>query len=104
MDASRIIISPVLTEKSNLLKDGEIKKYVFKVDKKANKVMIMKAISSLYSVKPVSCNIMNVSGRRRANMPVSASTYKRGYGLTSSWKKAIVTMAPGDKIDILEGV
>jgi ribosomal protein L23 len=37
-------------------------------------------------------------------MPVSASTYKRGYGLTSSWKKAVITMAPGDKIDILEGV
>lgn len=104
MDASRIIIEPVLTEKSNILKEGENKKYVFKVDKKANKVEIMKAIKALYSVKPVSCNIINVRGKRRANMPVSASTYKRGYGLTSSWKKAVITMAPGDKIDILEGV
>jgi large subunit ribosomal protein L23 len=104
MDASQIIIEPVLTEKSNILKEGDKKKYVFKVAKKANKVEIMKAISSLYSVKPLACNIVNVSGKRRANMPVSATTYKRGYGLTSSWKKAIITMAPGDKIDILEGV
>ena len=104
MDASRIILEPVLTEKSNILKEGKKKKYVFKVDKRANKVQVMNAISNLYSVKPVSCNILNVRGKRRANMPVSASTYKRGYGLTSSWKKAVVTMAPGDKIDILEGV
>lgn len=104
MDASRIIIEPVLTEKTNILKEGDNKKYVFKVDKKANKVEIMKAIKTLYSVKPVSCNIVNVRGKKRANMPVSASTFKRGYGLTSSWKKAVVTMAPGDKIDILEGV
>ena len=104
MDASQIILEPVLTEKSNVLKEGDKKKYVFKVAKKANKVEIMKAINALYSVKPVACNIVNVRGRKRANMPVSASTYKRGYGLTSSWKKAVVTMAPGDKIEILEGV
>lgn len=104
MDASRIIIAPVLTEKTNILKEEDKKKYVFKVDKKANKVEIMKAIKDLYSVKPVSCNIINVRGKKRANVPVSASTFKRGYGLTSSWKKAVVTMAPGDKIDILEGV
>lgn len=104
MEASQIIIAPVLTEKTNLLKEGENKKYVFKVAKNANKVEVMKAISTLYSIKPISCNIMNVAGKRRANMPVSASTFKRGYGLTSSWKKAIVTMAPGDKIDLLEGV
>ncbi|MBN2625762.1 MAG: 50S ribosomal protein L23 [Spirochaetales bacterium] len=104
MEASQIIIAPVLTEKTNILKEGDKKKYVFKVAKKANKVEIMKAISQLYSVKPLSCNIVNVRGKKRANMPVSATTYKRGYGLTASWKKAVVTMAPGDKIDILEGV
>jgi large subunit ribosomal protein L23 len=50
MDASRVILEPVLTEKSNILKEGKRKKYVFKVDKKANKVQVIKAVASLYSV------------------------------------------------------
>ena len=104
MDAYKVIIEPVLTEKSNVLREGESKKYVFKVDKNANKIQVMSAVKDLFSVNPVSCNILNVSGKKKANVPVSASSFKRGYGRTASWKKAIVTLASGEKIDAFEGV
>ena len=100
MKAENIIISPLLTEKSNLLREEEKKKYVFKVDPRANKIQIMKAISDLFSVKPVSCNVLNVKGKPRTFR--SKSGYRKGS--TSSWKKAVVTLKAGDKIDIFEGV
>ncbi|MBN2657926.1 MAG: 50S ribosomal protein L23 [Spirochaetales bacterium] len=103
MKADQIIIEPILTEKSNIMREEECKKYVFKVDKRANKIQVMRAVKELFSVKPVSCNIVNVSGKRKAILPVSASTYRRGYGRTASWKKAIVTLASGEKIDKFEG-
>lgn len=103
MEASQIILEPVLSEKSNLLKEGDTKKYVFKVHKKANKLEVMNAVQTLFSVKPAACNISNVRGKKKANKPVSANSFRRGFGRTASWKKAVVTLAPGDKIDILEG-
>jgi len=103
MDATQVIIEPVLTEKSNMLRDGDVKKYVFKVSKSANKFQIMAAIQELFSVKPVSCNIVNVRGKKKSNVPVSAKSFKRGFGFTASWKKAIVTLASGEKIDAFEG-
>lgn len=104
MDPYRVIIEPVLTEKSNVLRDGESKKYVFKVDKKANKIQVIEAVKSIFSVNPVSCNIVNVRGKKKANVPISASSFKRGFGKTASWKKAIVTLTAGEKIDAFEGV
>ncbi len=104
MEAYKVIIEPVLTEKSNVLRDGELKKYVFKVDKKANKIQVVEAVKELFSVTPVSCNIVNVRGKVKANVPISAASFKRGYGKTASWKKAIVTLAAGEKIDAFEGV
>lgn len=103
MEASQVILEPVLTEKTNLLKEAAAKKYVFKVNKRANKLQVVKAVEALFSVKPVSCNIINVRGKKKANRPVSANSFKRGFGKTASWKKAVVTLAPGDAIDILEG-
>ncbi|MDA3958460.1 50S ribosomal protein L23 [Oceanispirochaeta sp.] len=104
MDAYKVIIEPVLTEKSNFLRDGETKKYVFKVDKKVNKIQVIEAVKDIFSVNPVSCNIVNVRGKKKANVPISAASFIRGYGKTSSWKKAIVTLAAGEKIDAFEGV
>ena len=104
MDPYKVIIEPVLTEKSNVLRDGESKKYVFKVDKKANKIQVIEAVKDIFSVNPVSCNIVNVRGKKKANVPISASSFKRGFGKTASWKKAIVTLTAGEKIDAFEGV
>ncbi len=103
MNADQIIIEPILTEKANILREEERKQYVFKVDKRANKIQVMRAVKEIFSVTPVSCNILNVGGKRKAILPVSSSTYRRGYGKTASWKKAIVTLAANEKIDKFEG-
>ena len=100
MNADSIIIEPVLTEKTNLLREHEAKTYVFKVSKLANKHEIMQAVRELFSVNPESCRIINVKGK-----PRSART-KSGFkmGKTRSWKKAMVTLAEGEHIDSFEGV
>ncbi|MCL1788909.1 MAG: 50S ribosomal protein L23 [Oscillospiraceae bacterium] len=91
-----IIISPVITERStDNLTQG---KYTFKVDKRANKIEIKKAIEALFAgVKVKKVNTMNVRGQlRRQRM-------KQGY--TASWKKAIVTLAEGSKtIEFFDGM
>ncbi len=105
MDAYKVIIEPLLTEKSNLLREGEQKKYVFKVDKRVNKTQVMKAVEVLFSVRPVSCNILNVRGKKKMNRPpVMSKGFRRGFGQTPSWKKAVVTLPVGKKIDVFEGV
>ena len=77
-----IIIAPVVTEKSNdELQQG---KYTFKVNKKATKVEIAKAIEKLFEVKVLKVNTMNVSGKEKR--------MGRYVGKTSDWKKAIVTI------------
>ena len=103
MDANAIIIEPVLTEKSNLLREGETKTYAFKVHKDANKIMVMQAVKDLFDVRPVSCRIQNVRGKKMANRAISRASYKRGYGRKAAWKKALVTLAAGQKIDVFEG-
>jgi len=100
MEAYQIIVEPVLTEKTNAQRDGEIKKYTFKVHNKANKRQVMSAVEELFSVKPVSCNILNVKEKPRSTR--SKSGFRSGS--TSAWKKAIVTLRTGDKIDAIEGV
>lgn len=77
-----IIIAPIVTEKSNdELQEG---KYTFKVNKKATKVEIAKAVEKLFEVKVLKVNTMNVNGKKK----------RVGYhvGKTSDWKKAIVTI------------
>ena len=94
MKKGEIIIHPITTEKST--GQQEINKYCFKVNQRANKKEIMKAVNEVFGVEVVSCNIINVMGKRKRER------YKIGY--TSSWKKAIVTLKEGDKIELFEGV
>lgn len=96
MNASQIIIAPILSEKTNELREAGAKKYSFRVATKANKHMIMKAIEELFSVKPVDCNTIFVKGKPKNSRRARVS------GNRSSYKKAIVTMKKGDKIDALE--
>jgi|APIni6443716594_1056825.scaffolds.fasta_scaffold03093_5 large subunit ribosomal protein L23 len=104
MDSDQIIIEPVLTEKSNLLREGDAKTYVFKVNKNANKFMIMRAVNDLFKVRPVSCRIINVRGKVRHNRAISRTSFRRGLGRTAAWKKAMVTLDKGQSIDAFEGV
>ena len=90
----RIIIEPVVTEKTNIMRESH--KYVFKVDSRANKGQIMDAVKKLYNVHPLSCNVL-----RTARKPKRVR-YREGY--TASWKKAIITIAAEEKIGVFEGV
>ena len=94
MTNEQILIEPVLSEKANILREEG--KYVFKVDPRANKIQIKEAVRKIYNVHPVSCTVMVVGGKpkRLRSRP----------GYTSSWKKAIVRLAEGEKIGIFEGV
>ena len=93
MEYDSILIEPVLTEKSNVMRDSGM--YVFHVDARADKRQVMEAVRRLFKVNPVSCNMINVASKpkRLRNRP----------GRTSTWKKAIVRLAPGEKIAIFEG-
>ena len=84
-----IIVAPVVTEKSNdELQEG---KYTFKVNKKATKVEIAKAVEKLFGVKVVNVNTVNaVQKKRRVG---------RYTGLTSAYKKAYVKLAEGSSIE-----
>ncbi|MCK5198618.1 MAG: 50S ribosomal protein L23 [Spirochaetales bacterium] len=101
MRYDQIIIEPVLTEKTNSMRESEgVVKYTFKVDPRANKLQIMKAVKELFSVNAVDCKIINVKAKPRQSRTKSGIRS----GSTTPWKKAIVTLAEGNKIEIIEGV
>ena len=94
-DAYQIIRYPLITEKSTILRE-EKSKYTFRVDKRANKVEIRKAIEAIFpDVEVISVNTLNVKGK-----PRRFRYNKRGK--SPDWKKAIVTLRPGDSIEIYE--
>ena len=86
-----IIKAPVITEKSTAIASDE-KSYVFKVDPKANKIEIKEAIEKIFNVKVTSIRTMNVKPKKRR--------VGRYTGLTNRSKKAIVTLAEGQTIDL----
>lgn len=100
MRADQIIIEPVLTEKSNLMREDDTKKYIFKVNPRANKLQVMSAVEELFKVKATSCNIVNVKSKPRMSRTKSGMRK----GKTNPWKKAIVTLEKGNKIEAVEGV
>jgi large subunit ribosomal protein L23 len=100
MEADSIILEPVLTEKTNSMRENDTNKYVFKVDPRSNKLQIMKAVHELFSVNPVNCRIINV--KQKPRMARTRSGFRRGN--TATWKKAVITLPKGEKIDIFEGV
>ena len=98
---SNIIISPILSEKSNMLVAQN--KYVFKVNVKSNKLQIKEAVESKFKVKVLGVTTMNFKGKRKNLTMRSSGNVIRTSGHRSSWKKAIVSLAKGEKIDFVEG-
>ena len=94
MSAHQIIIRPLITEKNTNLM--EYNKYCFEVDRQATKSQIKGAVESIFNVSVTKVHTMNMRGKLR----------RRGmrYGYTADWKKAIVTLAEGDRIELFEGV
>lgn len=86
---------PIVTEKSNLIKE-DINKVVLEVDQRANKVEIKNAVQQLFNVTVQKVNVLNFEGKRKR--------VGRIMGKKSDWKKAIVTLKKGDKIEFFEGV
>lgn len=86
----KIIIEPIITEKSVIL--AENGKYTFKVDKKATKNEIKKAIKKLFNVDVIDVNIIKTKPKKVMRHRVE--------GVKSGYKKAIVTLKKGQKIDI----
>jgi len=82
MRAEEIIIAPIVTEKSSM--EIENGKSTFEVNKKATKIQIANAVEKLFEVKVLKVNTISVKGKQKR---VGAHT-----GMTSSWKKAIVTI------------
>ena len=89
MDARDILIRPLITERgTDLMQDN---KFVFVVDKRANKIQIAQAVKEIFNVKVEKVNTVNVKGK----------TVRRGRteGKRKSYKKAIVKLAPGETIE-----
>ncbi|MBU4360763.1 50S ribosomal protein L23 [Candidatus Parcubacteria bacterium] len=92
--AYKNLIRPIITEQASEL--GADNQYVFEVRADTNKSEIKKAIHSLYGVKPLKVNTINMRGKM--------VRYGRRYGKLKNWKKAIIILRSGDKIDVYEGV
>lgn len=94
MNSYDILRRPVITEKSTML--SEIGQYVFEVARDANKIEIRRAVEEIFKVKVRAVNTIHVPGKQRR---MGKST-----GFTSSWKKAIVTLQPGERIELFQGI
>jgi large subunit ribosomal protein L23 len=92
-----VIVRPLITEKSTDL--AAANKYIFEVDIRANKPQIKAAVETAFEVTVIEVNTMVMKGKPRGNRRFGR---KVTYG--SDWKKAIVTLAADDKIELFEGV
>lgn len=90
-----VIIRPVITEKS--MAASERGKYTFKVNPRATKVDVRRAVERIYGVRVVKVNAMNVRGKPRRQLRFHS-------GHTPRWKKAIVTLAEGQTIELFDRV
>lgn len=93
-DIHDLLQRPLYTEKGLNLKEKE-NKIIFKVKKNANKSQIKKAVEQIFKVKVADVNTVNVLGKKKR--------VGRFTGKTSDWKKAIVTLKKGEKLELAEG-
>jgi large subunit ribosomal protein L23 len=95
MKLADVLVRPVMTEKVNIQMEGN-GRYTFVVDKKANKLEIKKAVEEFYGVKVNDVNTVIVPGKSKSRFT------KAGFiqGIKPSYKKAVVTLAEGDSIDL----
>jgi large subunit ribosomal protein L23 len=93
-DAEQVLMRPVVSEKSYaLMEDGS---YIFVVAPDATKIDVRHAVEQAFGVRVKSVNTLNRKGKRRRNRKTNS------FGTRSSTKRAVVTLAAGDKIDLFE--
>jgi len=91
-----VILAPLITEKSTLIKE-KMGVLAFRVDRRANKVEIRKAVETIFKVKVAAVRTENLRGKEKR--------VGRSLGRRSDWKKAYVTLRPGEKsIEFFEAV
>ena len=89
-----VLLRPIVTEKTTVLTG--IDKYVFEVDIRANKNQIKEAVELAYNVQVTAVNTMKMKGKLKR--------FGRKVTPRPDWKKAIVTLIPGEKIELFEGI
>lgn len=90
-----MIKEPHVAEKVNIQKEL-FNQLTFKVDRRANKVEIKKAVEKIFKTKVLDVKTLNIKGKKRR--------IGRNIGKRPDWKKAIVRLAPGEKVEFFEGV
>ena len=93
VEAEKIILKPIISEKSYAQIDHD--RYTFRVHPDAHKTMIAQAVAQLFNVTVVAVSTANVKPKPKSR------GVSRGH--TTAWKKAVVQLAPGDKIEFFEG-
>lgn len=94
MHPYQVVKRPLITEKATIMKERN--KYAFEVTKTANKQQIKEAVETAFKVNVVKVTVMSVPGKMRR--------IGRRQALTPVWKKAVVTLEQGQKIEFFEGV
>jgi large subunit ribosomal protein L23 len=92
-----VILRPLVTEKSTALAGAN--KYIFEVDFRANKPQIKEAVEKAFEVTVTGVNVLVMKGKRHGGR-----RYGRRMTQAPDWKKAVVTLAPDDHIELFEGV
>jgi large subunit ribosomal protein L23 len=102
LTAPEVILRPVISEKS--IDESGRGKYTFAVSDRANKIQIKAAVEELYkkeNVTVVAVNVLTTKAKEKRNR---GSRRGQTFGRTTPWRKAVVTLAPGQKIEFFEGV
>jgi large subunit ribosomal protein L23 len=93
-----VLRRPLVTEKSNFL-NSKLHQYVFEVSSDATKGMVKDAIETIFDVKVMRVNVIVMPAKHKKNMRSRRTTNRR-----TAYKKAVITLAPGDTIPVFEGV
>src|SRR6478752_4290104 len=99
MQLAEVLIKPILSEKANAQQE-KLKRYAFKVSRKANKLEIKKAVEDFYGVTVMDVNTLVVPGKNKTKFT------KAGFvkGVRPAYKKAMVTIAEGESIDLYANI
>ena len=95
MNSHDIIRHPVLTEKSRY-QQTDSNKFTMEVEKNANRIEIKRAVQDVFKEKVAAVNTMNVTGKRNRMRGIR--------GKKRDWKRAIITLSPGERIESFDGV
>jgi len=99
MKLSEVLVKPVLTEKANAQQDT-LRRYAFKVSRKANKLEIKKAVEEFYGVSVINVNTSVVPGKAKSRFTKKGAVN----GRKPAYKKAFITVAEGENIDLYANI